>query len=194
MTRRLTITLTTVVILVLVIGLINYKQQPNYLTSEHIQYKIGMFIMKTARQDDIIFADRFENAAKYLQLSVDKGLNDRMVFHDLYVCYDMSHHDDKAEITLDKAIEFYSDDFEFRYLRGEKRKELKKHRLALEDFNAALTIDSTENEQVYSAYYNRGAMTYILGDSLTAMKDWRTACKIAGRELRDYSDYSLVWR
>lgn len=150
--------------------------------------------MKTARQDDIIFADRFESAANYLQLSVDRGENDRVVFYDLFVCYDMSHHDDKAEITLDKAIEFYPDDFEFHYLRGEKRKELKKHRLAFEDFNTALTLDSTENEQVYSAYYNRGAMTFILGDSLTAMKDWKTASKMVGRELRDYSDYCLVWR
>ncbi|HWA34916.1 MAG TPA: hypothetical protein VG737_12330 [Cyclobacteriaceae bacterium] len=184
----------TIVILVFVVGLINYKQQPVVLTSKYIQYKIGMFLMKTARQDDMIFVDRFENAANYLQLSVDKGLNDRTVFRDLFICYDMSQHDDKAEITLDKAIEFYSADFEFRYLRGEKRKELKKHRLAFEDFNTALTIDSTKNEKVYSAYYNRGAMKYILGDSLTAMQDWKTASKIAGRELRDYSDYCLVSR
>ena len=140
MKSRLLIITTSVVTVALVVGLINYKQQPTFLTSKYIQYKIGLFIKGTAQHDDMIFVDSFEKAAKYLHLSVDKGQSDREIFYNLFVCYDMSHQDDKAEITLDKAIEFYSDDFEFRYLRGEKRKELKKHRLAFEDFNAALTI------------------------------------------------------
>jgi tetratricopeptide (TPR) repeat protein len=183
--------ISTIVVIAL---LIYFLSDPYVFTSAKAAYELGTEEMKDGRDYDVIHPGRLRQATKYFQLAIDKGYKDKEIYSNAYWCYAMLNENAKSEDVLSQGIELYPSEIEFYFRRGEMRKEMKKHQLALDDFNSAVQLDSGKYEYLYSVHYDRGAMKYILGDSLGSMKDWHSASKIAPHELRSYSDYCRLWK
>lgn len=194
----MTFGLRNIIILTIVLGLLILAAailvDPYFFSSPKTLYEIGQSEMKNGRDYDLIHPDKLRQATTYFRLAIDKGLKEREIFYKTFWCYHDLNDYSKAETILTEALEIYPTDIEFLYWRGQKRKEQKKYQLALEDFDSVIQLDSVSYELIYSAYYDRGAMKYLLGDSVEANKDWVSASKRTSDKLRYYHDYSKVWR
>jgi hypothetical protein len=74
-------------------------------------------------------------------------------------------------------------------------KNSKKYKPALDDFDKAILLDTAKRyEYINETIYERGAMRYILGDTINAFKDWQLAQKLTDHELRTYDDYCQLWK
>ncbi|MBU2062131.1 MAG: hypothetical protein KKH44_09835, partial [Bacteroidetes bacterium] len=128
--------------------------------------------------------------------SIDKGFKERDVFDKLAWSYLLLNQDNEnAERVYSLGLQTFPNDIVFYFRRGGCRKELKKHKQAFEDFNQAILLDKTRKfENINNAFYERGAMRYILGDTINADKDREIAKSITDDELRTYQDYCRLWK
>jgi tetratricopeptide (TPR) repeat protein len=152
---------------------------------------IGIYVYKSGNQqcyhtslNESIF---LLEGAKYL------GCTDYKMYRTLSQAYFWEDEDkEKREKFLSEALKHYPLDIYFLDSRADMRKELKQYEKAYEDYDKIVKIDSTY-EYISSIIYARGAMQYLLGDTIEANLDRETAKLIKGGDLRLYSDYCRLW-
>ncbi len=159
-------------------------------------YKIGLEHFKSADHGDYHDHDGLSKAIFYFEKSIEKGFMERDVFDKLTWSYLRLNGDKQnAERVFSLGLQTFPNDIEFYFRRGGCRKELKKHKEAFDDFNQAILLDKTRKyEYINNAFYERGAMRYILGDTTNAEKDREIAKNITDHELRTYHDYCQLWK
>jgi tetratricopeptide (TPR) repeat protein len=159
-------------------------------------YKSGLDHFKSADHGDTHDYVGLEKAIADFEKSIEKGFKDRDVFDKLTRSYWLLNNDKQnAERIYTLGLLTFPNDIEFYLGRARCRKELKKHKLSFDDFNQAIILDpSRKYEYISDAYYDRGAMRYILGDTLNAEKDREIAKSISAHELRTYKDYCQLWK
>lgn len=159
-------------------------------------YESGLDNFKAADHGDYHNDEGLAEAIKDFEKSIEKGFNERDVFEMLAQSYHFLNQDlENEERVYSLGLEAHPGDFEFHYYRGECRKELKNQKGAFEDFDDVIALDTARNgEYVSDAFYERGAMRYILGDTINANKDREVAQSLADYELRTYSDYCRLWK
>ena len=159
-------------------------------------YKSGLNHYKSADHDDYHDHDGLNKAILDFEKSIDKGFKERDVFDKLTWSYLLLNSDNQnAERVYSLGLQTFPNDIEFYFRRGGCRKELKRHKQAFEDFNQAILLDTTRKyEYINNAFYERGAMRYILRDTINADKDREIAKSITDHELRTYHDYCQLWK
>ena len=75
------------------------------------------------------------------------------------------------------------------------QKKQRKFKSALFDYKKSINLAQTkEVDFLKKAIYDKGAMSYILGDFVNAEKDWKLAQKETEYKLRTYEDYCQLWK
>jgi tetratricopeptide (TPR) repeat protein len=167
--------------------------RPDLFLGANTLYKVGLNKMKQGDHGDYHDPPLIEKAAMYFEKAIKKGYDKRDVYDKLSTCYHRLDDNKNAERIYSLGLEKYSQAVEFFFYRGNCRKESKNHRGAFEDYDKVVSLD-TGSRYFKNVIYYRGAMSYILGDTTAAHKDWLKAQKITDHELRDYADYSKLWR
>lgn len=159
-------------------------------------YNSGLEHFKSADHECYHDHDELSKATVDFEKSIDKGFKERDVFDKLTWSYLLLNCDNEnAERIYSMGLQSFPDDIEFYFRRGGCRKELKKYKEAFDDFNQAILLDTTRKyEYINNAFYERGAMRYILGDTINADKDREIAKSITDHELRTYQDYCRLWK
>ena len=159
-------------------------------------YNRGLEHFKSADHECYHDHDGLSKAIVDFEKSIDKGFKERDVFDKLTLSYLLLKRDNEnAERIYSMGLQSFPDDIEFYFRRGGCRKELKKHKEAFDDFNQAILLDTARKyEYINDAFYERGAMRYILGDTIIADKDREIAKSITDHELRTYQDYCRLWK
>ena len=159
-------------------------------------YKKGLDYFKSADHGDYHNQEGLQKAIVEFEEAIKKGYTNRDVFDRLTWSYHLLNHDIKnSERIYTIGLKYFPRDIEFYFRRGDDRKELKKFQTAFDDFDKAILLDTAKHyEYINDAIYQRGAMRYILGDTVTAFKDWQAAQKITDHELRTYDDYCQLWK
>ena len=159
-------------------------------------FKKGISYFKLADHSDYYDQEGLQNAIVEFEKSIKKGYADREVFDRLTWSYHLLNHDIKnSERVYTIGLKYLPTDIEFYFRRGNDRKELKKFQAAFDDFDKAILLDTVRHyEYISDAIYQRGAMRFILGDTVNSFKDWQAAQKITDHELRTYDDYCQLWK
>jgi tetratricopeptide (TPR) repeat protein len=159
-------------------------------------YENGLNHYRHADHGDYHDGDGLSEAIKDFEKSIQKGYKDRDLFDKLALSYNFLNQDlANEERVYSLGLLAHPTDIEFYYRRGDCRRELRKHKDAFEDYNNAVVLDTAGiSEYFSSALYQRGAMKYILGDTLNANRDREIAQSITDHELRTYSDYCKLWK
>ena len=159
-------------------------------------YKSGLDHFKSADHGDYHDHEGLSKAILDFEKSIGKGFRARDVFEKLSRSYLLLNGDNQnAERVYTLGLQTFPDDIEFYFRRGNCRKVLRKHKLAYDDFNQVIIRDTTRKyEYLNDAFYERGAMRYILGDTVNADKDREFAKSITDHELRTYQDYCQLWK
>ncbi len=183
-----------VVFVVIDLGFITFfaltYSNPYMLLNGDQIYEMGKDEFKKGEQDTNSTVG-LEKAAKLFEKALKKGCKEKELFVSLYQCYDRINNLPKVEETLNKALQVFPKDVELFYYRGQFEMEQKKWKEAYADFNTAVTLpfDSTEFTLIDAAYYNRGAISFINGDTAKANADYWKANALAGDTLESYPDY-----
>jgi tetratricopeptide (TPR) repeat protein len=159
-------------------------------------YEKGLSYFKLADHGDYNDQEGLKKAIAEFEKAVKNGYADRDVFDKLTWSYHLLNHDIKnSERVYTIGLKYYPKDIEFYFRRGDDRKELKKFKPAFDDFDQAILLDTAKHyEYISDAFYQRGAMRYILEDTINAFKDWQIAQKMTNHELRTYDDYCQLWK
>jgi tetratricopeptide (TPR) repeat protein len=167
----------------------------NFPTGQQ-HYERGLSYFKLADHGDYHDPDGLGKAINEFEKGIKKSYTDRDVFDKLTWSYHLLNDDNEnSERVYSIGLKYYPKDIEFYFRRGDDRKELKKYKAALDDFDKAIVLDTAKQyEYINDAIYQRGAMRYILGHTINAFKDWQAAQKITNHELRTYDDYCQLWR
>lgn len=159
-------------------------------------YNRGLNHFKSADHGDYQDHDGLNKAIWYFEKSIAKGYKERDVFDILTRSYLLLNDDNQnAERIYSLGLQTFPSHIEFYFRRGVCRKKLKKHQQAFEDFNQAILLD-TARKYIFinNAFYERGAMRHILGDTINASKDREIAQSLTKHELRTYPDYCELWK
>jgi tetratricopeptide (TPR) repeat protein len=167
----------------------------NFKGGQHF-YEAGLKYYQEADGGDVYDYQGMKNAIVNFEKAIEKGYKKREVFDKLTWSYRLLNQDNEnMERVYSLALEHYPNDVEFYFRRGDCRKELKKHKQAFDDFNKAIQLDTTRNyEYINDAFYERGAMRFILGDTVNADKDREIAKSMTEFDLRTYQDYCKLWK
>ncbi|RKD16578.1 hypothetical protein BCY91_17180 [Pelobium manganitolerans] len=167
-----------------------------YFTSGRQFYEKGLKFYELSDGGDVYSTPELEKAIENFEKSIKKGFKERDVFDKLTWSYRILNQDNKnMERVYSLALKNFPNDIEFYFRRGDSRKELQKYKLALEDYNKAILLDKERKyEYINSAFYERGAIKYILGDTVNANKDRDIAKSITDHKLRTYKDYCKLWK
>ena len=151
-------------------------------------YKIGTKRLRAADHGDYYDSDKVKSAIYYFEKATKKGVAKRELFDKLSYCHLISNDNRNAEKILTIGIIHYPNDAEFYFDRANCRKDMRNFNGALLDYTKVIVLDKNF-EYLNEAIYYRGAMRYILGDTIHANIDRQEAQKITDHELRMYSDY-----
>ena len=179
------------IFLVLVISLTFYFK-PELVLSGKMLYNIGTSKLKAGDHGDYHDEDKVRSATSFFEKAVKKGFSKRELFGKLSYCYLLSNDNRDAERILTVGLNYYPDDSEFYFERGNCRKELRNFNEAFMDYDKVITIDKNF-KYLDNVIYYRGAMRYLLGDTVNANLDRQDAQKITDHELRTYADYCQLW-
>jgi tetratricopeptide (TPR) repeat protein len=159
-------------------------------------YNSGLDHLKSADHGDYHDHEGLNKAILDFEKSIEKGFQGRDVFEKLSRSYILLNGDyQNAERVYTLGLQTFPNDIAFYFKRGICRKELRQHKLAFDDFNHVIILDTTRKyEYLNDAFYERGAMRYILGDTVNANKDREFAKSITDHELRTYQDYCQLWK
>jgi tetratricopeptide (TPR) repeat protein len=182
-----------IILSLLVIAALTVYIKPNFFLGADALYRIGLNKMKQGDHGDYNDPTLIQKAAFYFEKAIQKGYDERDVYDKLSTCYHWLGDNKNAERIYSLGLKTYPQDVEFLFYRGNCRKEFKNHLGAFEDYNKVVSLD-TASRYLKNAIYYRGTMSYILGDTSSAHNDWLKAQKITDYELRDYADYSQLWR
>lgn len=132
-----------------------------------------------------------QKAVKFFNVAYEKGYKEKELFVSLYQCHTRLKDDAKAEEALNKAIELFPEDVELYFMRGEHMFGHRNWDAAYNDFNKSITLpfDSAEFDLIDAAYYNRGAIAWLKGDTAKANADYWKANALAGDTLNTYDIY-----
>ncbi len=179
--------------ILLIVAFIYYYS--NIFVSGRTLYELGIDNYKKGYQEDVYITEPIERAAFYFEKAIDKGYLEKDVFDRLTRCYAVLEDHVSAERANTKAISQFPKNAEFYYSRADHRKQLKRYRDALEDYTSAIELNPSY-EYISDAYFDKGAMEYLLGDTVLANKDRISAIKIKGdpNYFRTYADYCRLWK
>ena len=156
-------------------------------------YKIGANRLTAADHGDYQENDKVKSAIYYFEKANKKGFVKRELFDKLSYCYLISNDNHHAEKILTLGLIHYPNDAEFYFDRANCRKDLKNFTGAFLDYDKAIVLDKNF-KYLNEAIYDRGAMRYILGDTIKANVDRQEARKITDHALRTYADYCQQWK
>lgn len=124
-------------------------------------------------------------------MSIIKGFKKYDLYENLALSYFHLNNDTKnAERIYTLGLSNFPGAVEFYFRRAQCREQLTLYKEALHDFDAVIRIDSLLRcEFINSAFYERGAMKFLLGDKTGAEHDRKQAQKFTDYELRTYEDY-----
>ena len=154
-------------------------------------YESGLNHFKLADDEDYHDQEGLKKAITYFEKSIIKGYKNYDIFEKLALIYILLDNDQKnAERIYTIGLANFPNDIEFYFRRGQCREVLKQFRESLADFDKTITLD-TLFKYIYisRAFYERGAMKFLLGDNAGAENDWKNAQRITDYELRTYTDY-----
>ena len=176
-----------------------YISEPYLLSSGNKLYEQGVVEMKQGIVHDMIKPDHLLKAIIYFRVAMIKGYKERSIFTNAYWCYhdyDFSHPWYRSiESVLTKGLKYYPQDIEFYFRRANARTELKEFQNALLDYDMAILLDKTRQyEYINEAFYNRGAVRYMIGDQTGARNDFIKGQKMSGYTFREYHDYCKKWK
>jgi tetratricopeptide (TPR) repeat protein len=137
--------------------------------------------------------DKVESAIYYFEKANKKGFVKRELFDKLSYCYLISNDNRNSEKILTIGLIHYPNDAEFYFDRANCRKDLKNFTGAFLDYDKVIVLDKNF-KYLNEAIYDRGAMRYILGDTIKANIDRQEAQKITDHDLRTYADYCQLWK
>jgi tetratricopeptide (TPR) repeat protein len=165
---------------------------PNIFLSGKVLYELGLDKYHQADHGDYNDWDKMRRAAFYFEKSIDRGYSNRDIYSRLSHCYWILNDKINAEKVYTLGIEQYPKDVEFHFYRGECRKYLKNFQGAFIDYDSVIKLNP-KLEYIKDAYYDRGAMSYLLGDTVSANRDRSQVKKLAGFDWRTYEDYCRLW-
>jgi tetratricopeptide (TPR) repeat protein len=178
--------LTWVISIVVLIALLYFY--PNLFLSGKMLYKIGLFQYRRGDHGDYDDWGKMKSAAFYFEKALYNGFRNKDLYEHLAHCYGILQDKVNAEKTYTLGIEQYPKDVEFHFYRGAYRKELKDFRGAFIDYDSVIKLNP-KSEYIKNAYFDRGAMSYLLGDTVSAKFDRLQVKKLAGYDWRTYEDY-----
>jgi tetratricopeptide (TPR) repeat protein len=196
--KRTFILIFTIVFSIIFIGFVCIFA-PYILTSKSKLYEQGLVEKRKGFNRDVINSEHLFKALINFRIAMIKGYKGREIFINTYWCYheiDFGHPCYRSiETVLTKGLKYYPHDIEFYYRRANARLGLRKFKDALSDYDNAILYDKTRKyEYINDAFYNRGAIKYMLGNSTGAKYDFVNAQKITTYELRVYQDYCKQWK
>ena len=178
--------------LIAVLVVVSYYY-PNFFLSGKMLYKIGLFQYNQGNHGDYNDWRKTRSAAFYFEKALDNDYRVREVYSRLSHCYWILNDKANAEKTYSLGIEEFPKDAEFYSYRGDCRAELKNYQGAFGDYDSVIKLNA-RSRYLYDAYFARGAMRYILGDTVTANIDRLQAEKLSGKDLRTYKDYCRIFQ
>lgn len=167
--------------------------KPDLLLSGRMLYSLGLNKYNTGDHGDYYDDDKIKSAAWYFEKAIGKGLKTRDVFDKLALCYLVLDDERNADRAFTMGLEYFPKDAEFYFYRGNSRKEIKDFKGALADYSAVIEVQPIF-KYISDAYYYRGAMSYLLGDTIRAETDRIIAQKGKDHELRTYADYCQLFK
>ncbi|KFF02908.1 hypothetical protein [Flavobacterium reichenbachii] len=179
---------------ILILLFIIYKT--DLFISGQTYFERGKNSFLTAVEDDSFDHKKLEDAILNFEMAIKKGNKERELFDKLGSSYSLLNGDHyNAERIYDKAIINYPNDAEFYFFRANCKKEQKKFKSAFLDYEKCINLAQTQKADfLKEAIYNRGAISYKLGDFLKAEKDWKLAQIKTDYKLRTYQDYIQLWK
>lgn len=155
-------------------------------------YEMGVRYYELSDHGDYHDQPELDTAIAYFEKAIEIGFKERDVFEKLAWSYNGSFVQDieNMERVYTLALTHFSNDVEFYFRRGNCRMNLGKYRAAYGDFNCAILLDTGQHfEYISNAFYERGALSFLFGDTLNADRNWKTAQKSSKCKLRPYPDY-----
>ncbi len=167
----------------------------NNQTGEQL-YKNGLTHFESSDHGDYYDQEELKKAISQFEKSIEKGFYEREVYYWLSLSYLFFNSDNEnAERIYSLGVNKFQNDIGFHFGRGSCRKKMRKHKEAFEDFNKVILLDTSRKyEYLSNAFYERGAMSFILGDTINAIKDRDTAQSMKSHQLRTYKDYCQLWK
>jgi len=171
-----------------------FKGGNDYYQSGLKEFNSTNFVKSDAYGYDDL--EKLKIAINDFEKSIEMGYHQRDVFDNLTWCYWYLNQDNtNMERVYSLGLKSFPNDVEFYYRRGNCRERLNKYKEAFEDFNKAILLDTTRKyEYISDAFYERGAMRYILGDKVNANNDREIAQKSTKDELKTYKVYCQRWK
>jgi hypothetical protein len=173
-----------------------YFFTPYLITSKDKLYDQGVLEMKQGIDYDVIKDEHLLKAVINFRIAMFKGYKERTIFINTYWCYKSlgNHWYSSIETVLTKGLQYYPKDIEFYFRRANARAELKEFNRALSDYDMVISLDKgREYEYITEAFYERGAVRYILYDQNGAKKDFIMSQEMSSYEFREYQDYCKKW-
>jgi tetratricopeptide (TPR) repeat protein len=164
---------------------------PNLFVSGRVLYEFGVEKCREADHGDYNDGDKMKRAAFYFEKAISSGFTQRDIYERLSGCYWKLGDKVKVEYIYSLGIKQYPNDVDFYFYRGQCRKELKDAQGAFEDYDEVIRLN-LNYKYISEAYYDRGAMRYVLGDTLGAEADRLQTQKLVGSEWRTYEDYTYM--
>jgi len=165
---------------------------PNEFVGGRMLYELGLDKYRQGDHRDYDDWDKMKRAAFYFEKALNKGYVNRDMYARLSHCYWILRDTLNTERVYTLGIEQYPKDAEFHFYRGDCRKYLKNFRGAFMDYDSVIKLNP-KSEYIKDAYYSRGAMSYLLGDTVSANRDRFQVKKLAGFDWRTYKDYCRLW-
>lgn len=158
-------------------------------------YESGLKLFSSANHECYQDEKGLNEAINCFEKAIGKGFKEREVFYNLAWCYSLKDDTKNAERIYSDGLQYFPNDIEFYFRRGECRKKMREHQKAYNDFNQVILLDTMRKyEYISNAFYARGAMDFLLGNKMDAEEDRETAQHLSGDSLRTYADYCQLWK
>lgn len=153
---------------------------------------LGTVMYNMADHGDYHDIKTVDFGVKLLEISIKLGNTDKRTFDYAEQSYLVltNHKSDRIRI-LGLGIKYYPGNADYYLRRGGCKMDEKLFTEALPDFDSV--ISKGHKDFLYNAYYDRGALKYLLGDTISAQQDWMIAQKKSPHQMRLYSDYCKLW-
>jgi tetratricopeptide (TPR) repeat protein len=179
---------------ILLLLLLFYSQRTLFMSGKML-YNLGVEDMEKGNHEDYNDWNKIESAIGYFEAAVNHGYDERNLFDSLAYCYHVLN-DKQNEIRVySLGLAKYPNDAGFLFDRGTCYQEMKNPENALKDFDVLIKTNPAY-KYYNNAVFKRGAMRYILNDTLGAKADYVKARKINPKDynFKLYFDYCRLWQ
>jgi len=156
---------------------------------------MGVAKMQSSFHEDYSDWDKCESAVKYFEAAINRGYDKRDLFDRLANCYHILQDRQNEIRAYSLGLTKYPNDAGFLFYRGTCYQEMKRPEDALNDFD--VLVKTNPSHQYYNdAVFKRGAMRYILNDTIGAKADYVRARNIDPKDynFKLYFDYCRLWQ